>query len=66
MNLKDYWTQPPQAQDKLVESLQPTPSYLRCNCKAKDPEECWFKKHGYRPGACGCFCHVKKGEEGEW
>ncbi len=69
MTIKDYWTQPPQAQDMLIASVQPTPAYLRpprpkgCKCKVADAHQCWVKQHGAidNKSLCSCACHYETG-----
>lgn len=68
-NLKDYWTQPPQAQDMLRAGIQPTPSYLKpkgCKCKVGDARSCAVNKRlpgylGYSDVVCPCSCHTETG-----
>ncbi len=69
MGLKDYWTQPAQAQDNLIASVQPTPAYLKpkgCKCHMPDARDCWVQKHGaiarWHPhNTCPCACHYETG-----
>lgn len=72
MSLKDYWTQKPSVQDMLVQSIQPTPDYLKprkpkgCKCHMPDARDCWKHKHGaiaaeYPHKVCDCPCHYDCG-----
>jgi len=71
MTIKDYWTQPPQAQDMLIANVQPPPAYLRpprpkgCKCKVADARKCFILQVGiYARGnykLCACACHTETG-----
>ncbi len=72
MGLKDYWTQPAQAQDMLRADIQPAPSYLRppkpkgCHCRNADARRCFVLRQPYtatthRDITCGCACHYETG-----
>ncbi len=69
MDIRDYWMQPPQVQDKQFAASQPRPSYLRpkgCKCKVADAEQCAWNRHlpgsrGYGRVVCPCDCHTDTG-----
>ncbi len=72
MSLKDYWTQPPHTQDKVMAASQSAkPSYLRrpspkgCKCKVADARRCFILQVGIHARGnyklCACACHTETG-----